>query len=119
MEEFPGVIIFATNNKKNIDEAFLRRLNTVVHFPMPAVAERYKIWGNSIAANTDFPKDVDLTAITQKYELTEASIVNAIYYASQQTIHRGDTLIQKNDLDEGIRREIEKAIGKSCKVSYK
>ena len=35
VEDFPGLIIFAANNKSNIDQAFLRRLNVIIHFPIP------------------------------------------------------------------------------------
>lgn len=37
IEEFPGVVIFATNRKSNIDEAFLRRFRTVICFAMPKI----------------------------------------------------------------------------------
>ena len=44
MEEYPGVVILATNLRKNVDDAFLRRLSTVIEFPLPAEAERRTIW---------------------------------------------------------------------------
>ncbi len=35
LESYPGVAILATNRKKDIDEAFLRRLRHIVEFPSP------------------------------------------------------------------------------------
>src|SRR4029077_7397773 len=35
IEEFDGVVILASNIKENIDDAFVRRFHSVVHFPMP------------------------------------------------------------------------------------
>lgn len=35
IEDFPGIIILATNLRSNIDEAFSRRFQSVVYFPMP------------------------------------------------------------------------------------
>ena len=40
IEDFPGVVILASNLKGNIDEAFSRRFQSMIHFPMPGVAER-------------------------------------------------------------------------------
>jgi SpoVK/Ycf46/Vps4 family AAA+-type ATPase len=44
MEEYEGVTILATNLRRNLDEAFSRRLAFVVQFPFPEVAERLLIW---------------------------------------------------------------------------
>ncbi|MDH3445273.1 MAG: AAA family ATPase, partial [Deltaproteobacteria bacterium] len=44
MEEYEGVVILATNFRKNMDEAFVRRLHFTVEFPFPNEADRLKIW---------------------------------------------------------------------------
>ena len=43
-EEYNGLVILATNLKKNMDEAFVRRLHFSVEFPFPEEAERLAIW---------------------------------------------------------------------------
>ena len=40
MERFKGLAILATNRKKDLDEAFLRRLRYIVDFPLPDAEER-------------------------------------------------------------------------------
>ena len=35
MEDYNGLIILATNIQGNIDEAFIRRFNFIIHFPRP------------------------------------------------------------------------------------
>jgi len=40
IEDFDGLVILASNLKGNMDEAFTRRFQSVVHFPMPRVPER-------------------------------------------------------------------------------
>ena len=37
MERFKGLAILATNRRKDLDEAFLRRLRFVIEFPLPGV----------------------------------------------------------------------------------
>ncbi len=47
VEDFPGLIILASNFKSNIDQAFIRRFNAIIHFPMPNADERHAIWKTS------------------------------------------------------------------------
>ncbi len=35
LEDYPGLVILATNFKNNIDQSFLRRFQSVIHFPLP------------------------------------------------------------------------------------
>ncbi|MCK5102866.1 MAG: ATP-binding protein [Cyclobacteriaceae bacterium] len=35
IEEYNGLVILATNFRENIDEAIIRRLNTIIYFPKP------------------------------------------------------------------------------------
>jgi len=40
IEEFPGIVILATNLPSHLDEAFARRLQTILHFHLPGAGER-------------------------------------------------------------------------------
>ncbi|HEY1869873.1 MAG TPA: ATP-binding protein, partial [Chitinophagaceae bacterium] len=108
VEDFPGLVILASNYKSNIDSAFVRRFNSIIHFPTPNATERYEIWKRSIPLKATLDKDVDLTALANKYELSGSSIVSVIHYASLQTISRNSSTISKKDFVEGIKREYEK-----------
>ena len=44
IEEHPGLVVMASNHKENIDPAFMRRFQTILHFPRPGPIERAKIW---------------------------------------------------------------------------
>ena len=57
MERFKGLAILATNRKKDLDEAFLRRLRYILDFPMPDIPERKRIWQQVM------PKKVDASQI--------------------------------------------------------
>jgi SpoVK/Ycf46/Vps4 family AAA+-type ATPase len=35
MEDYNGLVILATNMKSNIDSAFTRRFNSIIHFSFP------------------------------------------------------------------------------------
>jgi AAA+ superfamily predicted ATPase len=108
VEDFAGLIILATNYKSNIDPAFLRRFNAIINFPVPSAGERHEIWKQSIPGKALLAHDIDISSVANKYELTGSSIINAIHYASLQTINNGSSVITKKDLIEGIKREYEK-----------
>lgn len=54
IEDYDGLVILATNMRNNIDEAFIRRFNSVLKFPMPDAEERKKIWQNIFPSNVQF-----------------------------------------------------------------
>ena len=108
VEDFPGLIILASNYKSNIDEAFIRRFNAIIHFSMPNADERNEIWKTSVPPRALLAADIDLSVIANKYELSGSSIISVIHFASLQTISRNSLTILKNDILEGIKREYEK-----------
>ena len=44
MEAYPGAVILATNFRRNIDDAFVRRLDFLIDFPFPEAEDRRRIW---------------------------------------------------------------------------
>lgn len=108
VEDFPGLIILASNFKGNIDPAFLRRFNSIIHFPIPTHEERHTIWKAAVPGPASLAEDIDLHQIAGKYEMSGSAIFNAVHYASLQTINQEKTVIAKHFLMEGIRREFEK-----------
>ncbi|MEX2512667.1 MAG: ATP-binding protein [Cyclobacteriaceae bacterium] len=108
VEDFPGLIILASNFKSNMDQAFVRRFNAIIHFPMPSPYERQKIWETAIPPKATLATDVDLSYIAGKFELSGSAITSVIQYASLQTIHKNSNILSKEDLLEAIKREYEK-----------
>jgi hypothetical protein len=106
IEEFDGVAILATNFKANIDDAFVRRFQSVVHFPMPKPAERLRIWREAFPARAQLGDEVDLARIADTYELSGGTIMNVVRYASLMAISRGGETIAVDDVVEGVRREL-------------
>lgn len=108
VEDFPGLIILASNLKSNMDQAFVRRFNAIIHFPMPSPSEKQKIWETAIPAKANLATDVDIPYLAAKFELSGSAITSVIHYAFLQTIHKNSNIISKKDLLEGIKREYEK-----------
>ncbi|TMM58006.1 ATP-binding protein [Maribacter algarum] len=108
IEDFNGLLILASNFKNNIDDAFLRRFHNVIHFPLPGVKERYKLWIQSMPSGMKAKKDIDWKQIAEKYEITGAEIVNVMYYSALKAYSRKNSILLKDDIYEGIKKELKK-----------
>ena len=60
MELFDGLAILTTNLRSNVDEAFVRRLDAIVDFPMPEEEHRRKLWERNLPASLPVTGDIDL-----------------------------------------------------------
>jgi hypothetical protein len=108
MEDFSGLLVLASNFKGNIDAAFLRRFQQMIHFPAPDAEERFQLWQKALPARMLLHPDTDLRQIAQKYEITGAAVINVMQYVCLQSLMRGDNLLHPADFLEGMRREFQK-----------
>lgn len=87
MEEYDGIVILATNYKKNIDEAFMRRIRYLVEFTLPGEEIRRQIWESSFSAEVPL-EDVDFAYLARQFELSGGNIknivLNAVFAAASQ-----------------------------------
>lgn len=105
IEEYDGLIILASNMKNNIDDAFLRRFQSIIHFPIPSSIERLKLWEQGFSKKCKFEKTVDLEFIASKYEMSGGLIMNVIQYCSLMALNRNNNVILLRDIINGIRKE--------------
>ena len=108
IESFSGIVILATNLKNNIDEAFSRRFEAIIHFPMPNANERLRLWKMGFSPKAKMSPEVDLDMIAQRFELSGGAIMNAIRYASLEAIRTKSKVISMRAIQLGIRRELVK-----------
>ena len=89
MERFRGVAILATNRRKDLDEAFLRRLRFVIEFPLPDANERKRIWKSGIPPEVD-GSELDFEFLGRQYPLSGGHIRSIILHACLQTAGRSN-----------------------------
>ncbi len=108
LEDCSNVLILASNNvRSNLDEAFTRRFQSTVYFPMPEKKERYKLW-SALSSISELENNIDLDNISEKYKLAGGAIVNVIRYCTLMAIKRRSNTISDKDLLIGIQREYSK-----------
>ena len=83
MERFKGLAILATNRKKDLDEAFLRRLRYVIDFPLPDVKERKRIWRQVIPEHAD-SSQLDFDFLAEQFPLAGGNIRSVVFNACLQ-----------------------------------
>lgn len=106
IEEFNGVVILASNLKANIDDAFIRRFQSIIHFPMPKPSERLRLWKNAFSRKASLEKNIEIERIAEQYELSGGIIMNVVRYSSLKALSRNNNTILLEDIEEGIRREL-------------
>jgi hypothetical protein len=108
IECFNGIAILASNLRDNIDEAFARRFESVIYFPVPRPEERVRIWRQGFSPAARFQNDLDLEAISREFPLSGGSIICAIRAVSLRVLQEGGRPIGRDDVVGAIRREMAK-----------
>jgi len=112
IESFEGVVVLATNMRQHLDEAFLRRIQVVVEFPMPAYEDRVSIWRQSFPQKAPLDPDVDFNFLARQFELAGGHITNIILWAALLASEEGTDICMRHCI-RATRRELEK-IGRRC-----
>jgi AAA+ superfamily predicted ATPase len=108
LEDYPGLVILASNMRNNVDEAFTRRLQSIIHFQKPQARERFRLWNNGFSTACVKPSQEDLEHIAQQYELSGGSIMNVVQFSSLQALSRNDRVVTVDDVLRGIKNEYNK-----------
>jgi hypothetical protein len=105
VEDFPGVVILATNLKANIDDAFARRFQSVIYFPMPDAEQRLRLWRGIVGCKSRLAEDVRLEELAEGYELSGGAITNVVRYGAIKALQKSKPVITQADLIKGIAKE--------------
>ena len=84
MEGYAGAVILATNYRRNIDDAFVRRLDFVIDFPFPEAEDRKRIWRLLLPEEAPLADDLDIDFLATQFKLSGGSIRNCSLSAAFQ-----------------------------------
>jgi len=105
IESYDGLVILATNQRGNIDDAFTRRFQAIIHFPMPGIEEREEIWRKAFPAQIEIADDIQWNQIASLYELTGAGIINVAHYCAVEVLASKVHHLSLQQLETAIMRE--------------
>ncbi|MEP6695759.1 MAG: ATP-binding protein [Pseudonocardiales bacterium] len=107
MESFDGIAILTSNLRANVDDAFTRRLDAVVDFPMPDEEHRRRLWDRCLGTSLPRDDDLDLDFCAAAFELPGGNIrsiaLTAAYFAAE-----GGRPVCMADLVRAVHREYRK-----------
>lgn len=110
IEEYDGLIILASNLKQNMDKAFLRRFQFIIHFDLPGENERKELWHKMFPTKVPVAPDVDFNFLSKGIKMSGAHIKNMAISAAFLAAHENSS-IQMKHIIRSIRKEYAK-VGK-------
>lgn len=106
IEDFPGMVVLATNLKDNLDEAFFRRFQSVLYFPMPDQQLRLHLWQQMVPKEWLAKAKVNLLKEITHYKLTGGSMVNVIQCCALQLHQLEQPILSLAMLTSAIEKEL-------------
>lgn len=103
METHPGIVILTTNSRERIDNAFTRRLDVIVEFPMPDFAERLHLWRSHLGERG--PGEAVYRNLASYCDLAGGQLRNVVLTAAS---FAGSQPINCAHLLEGLKAEYRK-----------
>lgn len=108
IEDFPGTVILATNLLSNIDEAFLRRFQSVIYFPVPDQDLRLELWKKMLPEKWLENKTEEMSREVARYELSGGSMANVIRRCALQMLANQEETLGQEMLVQAVNKELHK-----------
>ncbi len=107
MDEYEGISILTTNLRKNIDDAFTRRLHFVVECPFSDEEYRLQIWQRVFPPGAPLDATVDLEFLARQLKVAGGNIKNIAVLAAFLAAQEGQAIGMRQVI-RAARREYQK-----------
>ncbi|MGH9225743.1 MAG: ATP-binding protein, partial [Acidimicrobiales bacterium] len=112
MEQFDGVSLLATNLSANLDDAFARRIDLRIVFPLPEPPERRRLWDRHLPPSLPMEDDIDVEFLAGAFKVAGGDIRNIALAAAFEAAHH-DRAVTMADLVRATAQEYRK-LGRLC-----
>ena len=102
------MLVLASNFKNNIDNAFARRFNEMIHFPLPDVEERKTLWNSMLPESVLLEDGLTPELLAKTYKLSGAQINNVISKIAIRNIASSAGTITHSDIRNAVAVELAK-----------
>jgi len=108
IEQYEGLVVLSTNFQRNLDDAFLRRMQDLVDFPLPDQQHRELIWRRHLPKAAAVEPDIDFQFLARHFKLTGGAIKNAVLTAAFLAADSQKKTIGMPEMIRAVRIELEK-----------
>ena len=105
IEDFPGTVILATNIRTNIDEAFSRRFQSIIYFPMPTQQMRMELWKKMLPQKWLGNNPAELLKLASEEELSGGAIANVIRSCALRLLDTNQESLTVSVLKAAVQKE--------------
>lgn len=119
-ENLRGILIATTNLRGNLDDAFSRRFNLKLEFPMPEASERKTLWSLHLTDSIPGLEDIDVAYLAERYHLSGGQIKVIVKNACVEAASRKGVfqkLLQK-DLMKYCELEDSSSFGRNKNIGF-
>jgi hypothetical protein len=107
VEAYSGVVILTTNLRHDVDQAFLRRIDFAIDFPLPGPVERKLLWRRHLPKAAPVDSSVDLDKLAASHPLSGGAIRNCARAAAFAAAADGGVILPAH-LKEAVELELRK-----------
>ena len=107
LNDYRGVIIFATNFIQNFDVAFMRRIRHHIEFHLPDKELRERLWRFYIPSKMPVDPDMNFSELSEKFDGISASdIANAVFSTAISAANDNVNIIGQERFEKAIQSTI-------------
>lgn len=106
LESHRGIVILASNHPQNIDEAFIRRIDVTIAFPLPDAETRRRLWLALLPQASG--AEIDAETLGRQFDLSGGAIRNCLVTAAFLAAEEGVGLTTDHCL-RAVAHEYEKS----------
>lgn len=103
LNQYQGVILFATNFIQNFDAAFLRRIKYHIQFHLPNETLREQLWQTYIPSK--MPCQVDCSYLAKAFPgVSGSDIANAVFSAAVAAARDKEQIVPQSRFEDAVQR---------------
>ncbi|MCC8420897.1 ATP-binding protein [Photorhabdus thracensis] len=108
LENYPGLVILATNNRSHLDSAFNRRFTFITRFTYPDEALRNKMWQKIWPEQLILSDEIDFEHLAKRSDLTGANIRNIALLSSILATNDNIGQVENKHIERAVILELNK-----------
>lgn len=106
LNDYSGIVIFATNFISNFDSAFMRRIHFHIKFELPNEELRQKLW--KMYVPSEMPVSLDFRGIAKKYDnISGSDISTSVLKAALKAANDGADIVYQEYFENAVESIIE------------